>query len=207
MKTFFTILVFIGVGFSFWSAKKSRELLMRKLVALQQSGKEDQFVALAGSFESKMFFNASTRTIMKLNYFLLYRDEKGIKSAAQELIVHGQQGRDFVIEMMRIYTYYLEEGKLEEARDTEAVLSRACRDPKYADTRNEIRVLHRLYIGKDKSLVSEMESELGNTVEPDKQMILLYRLAKLSELLGRTKPANDYLRRLSTISKTHIEKI
>lgn len=207
MKAFIVSFFFIAVAVSFWSAKKAREKLMKELVTTQQSGNEDRFVQLVGSLQSRMYFNKETRIIMRLNYYLLYKEAEKIKSVTQELITCGSYNRNFVIELLRVYTYYLESGDLQAANSVENVLEKICSGQDYPSVQDEIKTLHRLYISRDPVLLTEMEQKLQQVESPDMQMILLYRLAKLSELLGRKSLANQYFNELSTISKIAIKKI
>ncbi|MDO1605821.1 hypothetical protein Q2T76_07080 [Lactobacillus sp. YT155] len=156
---------------------------------------------------AKFFFDRTTRIIMRLNFFLAFGKTEKIDEESQELIKYGKRNRNFIITMMKIFNFYLENNQFDEALKIEKVLIPACKNEKYDSVNKEIKLLHRLYINKDPNLKSELKIELENVINPEEKMIILYRLTKICELMGEKHQANTYLNQLKIISKNQIKQI
>jgi len=207
VSVFFVIVIIVGTFSSFLAEKSVRKKLLQKLLLYKSENNATAYFDLLNTWLAHLYFSNKTRLIMEVDYYLSYENEEQLKTSVKKLLSLEKINQDILIELMKVYIYYLEKNQIKEALAIEAHLYRTLDSENHQKVIKELKLLHGIYITHDIKLVGMLQNELENTTEPQNKMILIYRLAKLEELAGDKQKAQSYFKQLSELSENHVKAV
>lgn len=203
MGPWFAITSVLVVLTAFWSQERVRNRLLRKLLDAQKIGDKKAFVHLLDTVVAHLYLSKLTRIIMVANFALAFEDTSTLERAINSLVAQPYRNREFAICLMKAYTFELDRGSDIEALKLENSLRPL--QASFPEIKEELRILHQLYIEHNPDLVMELRQKISKEKAPEAQLVLLYRLSKLEELLGKTEAAAIDLDRLRHVAKENIQ--
>lgn len=205
MSPWITMSVVMAVIGAVWSQARVRNILLRKLLSAQKAGDKTAFTKLLATPAARLYFSKLTQIIMTTNFALSFEDIITLRKSIRLLVTQPQRNREFVICLMKAYTFYLERGLTDDALKIENSLQPLT--TRFPEMKNEMQTLHQLFIEHDPLLVIELKHKLREEKTPEAQLVLLYRLSKLEELLGQTEASATHLGRLRRLARTNIKAL
>lgn len=207
MSVLFVVVIIAGTILSFFAEKSVRKKLLQQLLFYKSENNSTAYFDLLNTWLAHLYFSEKTRLVMETDYYLSYENKKQLKMSVNKLLSMTKVNQDVLVELMKVYIYYLEKDQCKEALDIEDQLYRVLDPKNNQEIIKEISLLHGIYITHDVEIAEVLKNELEHATEPQNKMVLMYRLAKLAEFTGDSKKAQSYLNQLSELSKVHIKSV
>lgn len=201
MKTVWIVLLLIVALPLGWLAESSlRKRLLTELLRLQKTGRQKQYFQLLNGPISLICLPAKTRRLLSLDYYLAYGNEDEIKQMVNLLIAKYKKldsEQAVIIRLMRCYIFFLDKKRNKEADKLANYLLKNCH---LKEVRDEVNELYKVYLAPDKKLLDQLKQQLSVASEPQQQLVIYQRLAKVAETLGLKKQEQTYVMQMRILA-------
>lgn len=206
MKTVWIVLLLIVALPLGWLAESSlRKRLLTELLRLQKTGRQKQYFQLLNGPISLICLPAKTRRLLSLDYYLAYGNEDEIKQMVNLLIAKYKKldsEQAVIIRLMRCYIFFLDKKSNKEADKLANYLLKNCH---LKEVRDEVNELYKVYLAPDKKLLDQLKQQLSVASEPQQQLVIYQRLAKVAETLGLKKQEQTYVMQMRILAHQTIK--
>lgn len=206
MKTAVIMILLVAVFVFSWVAEdKLRKKLFTELLRFKKIGDEKMYFNLLQSPVSAFSLSKKSRTLLGLDYYLAYSENKNIYNVVIKLTKKAtnlDKDRDLLIRLMRCYIFFLEENQQEDSGNLAIYLTDNCH---LKEVHKEVKELYQVYLAPNKKLLMDLDNQLKSAHEPQQQLIIYQRLVKVTELLGLKKEANAYLKEMRKIAQNTVK--
>lgn len=206
MKTVWIVLLLIVALPLGWLAESSlRKRLLTELLRLQKTGRQKQYFQLLNGPISLICLPAKTRRLLSLDYYLAYGNEDEIKQMVNLLIAKYKKldsEQAVIIRLMRCYIFFLDKKRNKEADKLANYLLKNCH---LKEVRDEVNELYKVYLAPDKKLLDQLKQQLSVASEPQQQLVIYQRLAKVTETLGLKKQEQTYVMQMRILAHQTIK--
>lgn len=206
MKTVWIVLLLIVALPLGWLAESSlRKRLLTELLRLQKTGRQKQYFQLLNGPISLICLPAKTRRLLSLDYYLAYGNEDEIKQMVNLLIAKYKKldsEQAVIIRLMRCYIFFLDKKRNKEADKLANYLLKNCH---LKEVRDEVNELYKVYLAPDKKLLDQLKQQLSVASEPQQQLVIYQRLAKVAETLGLKKQEQTYVMQMRILAHQTIK--
>lgn len=206
MKTVWIVLLLIVALPLGWLAESSlRKRLLTELLRLQKTGRQKQYFLLLNGPISLICLPAKTRRLLSLDYYLAFGNEDEIKQMVNLLIAKYKKldsEQAVIIRLMRCYIFFLDKKRNKEADKLANYLLKNCH---LKEVRDEVNELYKVYLAPDKKLLDQLKQQLSVASEPQQQLVIYQRLAKVAETLGLKKQEQTYVMQMRILAHQTIK--
>lgn len=206
MKIVWIVLLLIVALPLGWLAESSlRKRLLTELLRLQKTGRQKQYFQLLNGPISLICLPAKTRRLLSLDYYLAYGNEDEIKQMVNLLIAKYKKldsEQAVIIRLMRCYIFFLDKKRNKEADKLANYLLKNCH---LKEVRDEVNELYKVYLAPDKKLLDQLKQQLSVASEPQQQLVIYQRLAKVAETLGLKKQEQTYVMQMRILAHQTIK--